>query len=143
MSKEQQLLLEVCVEAVYPKWTRQLTPGLGTGRSTGVKNPRVWLENARQWAVVNSKRSIYAGLLQDQVDYFVAKGDPIRDCLELADVQFCERYSNHLPDGCRGKIVPAWKSVMVDGEGDRYVPVLCCLFHPPGVLWINLDDDSR
>lgn len=121
------------VVAVYPDWVKShLTQNLETGKSVGVSNPRLVLHPKQTSRGSIDGHEIYAWLIET---------NQLPLCIELADLLWWEQHSNEIPKKFRGKFVYAWKSVVLNDNGNRFVPYLCCDVGGLFVSWYNLDDD--
>lgn len=133
-------VMEQVVKVVDPDWvTKHLTPCLEEGFSSGIVNPKLLLHKRQESGEQITGNEIFAWLLPDQDMYQVKEDDLINKCVELADIQFYEKYLHLISSEWKGKIVYAWKSVVLDDNGDRYVPFLDCNAYEPFVCWFNLD----
>lgn len=130
------------VTAVYPDWVKKhLTQELETFISTGIANPQLWSHDKQKAGNDITDNDIFSFLLPDQKTYQAKKNDMIHKCVSLADIQFYEKYPELVPTNWRGKVVPAWKSVVLGDDDLHYVPCLDCTVAKPYVRWYGLVTD--
>ena len=143
MATEQQipkLVASPVEQASYPGWVmKHFTSDLETEISTGIESPQLWLHDRQKAGKSITGNKIYAFLLPDQETYRAKEGDLIWQCVSLADIQFYEKYPHRIPLEWKGKLIYAWKSVVLDGYGYRDVPCLNCAVRRPCVRWFRLD----
>jgi hypothetical protein len=121
------------VIAVYPGWVEShLTPNLETGKSTGAVNPKLVFHLKQIAGQTIIGHTIYAWLIET---------NQLPLCVELADLQWWEKHPNEIPEEFTGKLVYAWGSVVLHGNGYRYVPYLYCSGAEPYVIWCSLGYD--
>ncbi|MDD5084240.1 MAG: hypothetical protein PHT88_04940 [Candidatus Moranbacteria bacterium] len=121
------------VIAACPDFVKShLTPNFETGKSTGVKHPKLVLHDKQVAGEAIDGHKIYAWLIDT---------NQLSACVELADLQWWEQHPNEIPEEFKGKFIYAWASVVLDDYGFRFVPYLNCHVVEPFVDWFDLDVD--